>query len=381
MSAQETLRRNQFSAARHTLSIAHPFATRSPSDAVSRTRPRDLTAERPIAVRIAICLLALGSFAGGQPGKGEVTGPEKADPVRDSANRFALKLYARLLSPDRPNLLFSPLSIYTALSMTEAGARGPTAAEMVSVLEAPHSADDEHFHASYSKLLGRLTGHENTSSFRLEIADRLWLAQGVAQHEQFLHLLKTYYGAGVGSVDFRGQPEQARLEINKWVAQKTEDRIPELLVPGTISDQTVLVLTNAIFFKGQWSGPFDPKRTRPQAFHVSAKQAVEVPMMRRYGDYRLADKFKELRVLELEYTGSSASMIILLPTNGCELTQIDEMLSSQLDHWLKELAASKLAGWESSSHAFGSPRGAPWSSPSSQWDCSWLSAGRPIFRA
>jgi len=290
-------------------------------------------------IRLALSLLAFCSVAHGQPGNNEVPVQEHSDLVRQSANHFAVKLYPRLRSPDRTNILFSPFSIYTALSMTQAGARGVTAEEMASVLEVPHGWDQEHLHKAYDELLKSLARSEVKPSFQLDIANRLWLAQGVDLREQFIQLLKNHYGTGVGSVNFKGEPEQARLEINRWVAEQTKNRIPELFLPGTISDQTVLVLANAIFFKGQWAKPFDPKRTRPGEFHVSPEQTVQVPMMFQHGQYHHAE-FKELQLLELEYAGKSASMVILLPNEGFDVKQIEEMLTQQLDHWLETLEAT-----------------------------------------
>ncbi|MGA7500571.1 MAG: serpin family protein [Isosphaeraceae bacterium] len=266
--------------------------------------------------------------------------PENSELFGHSANHFALKLYARLRSQDRPNSVFSPLSIYTALCMTQAGARGATAEEMAAILEVPHAWDQEHLQLAYGEFMKSLARPEAKTYFRLDIANRLWLAQGAELREQFVQLLKTHYDSGVGSVDFRGQPEPARLEINKWVAEKTRNQIPELFLPGTISEQTLLVLANAILFIGQWARPFDPKLTRPGVFHVSAEQTAQVPMMLQRGDYHHAE-LKELQLLELEYAGKSASMVILLPNQGCEVKQIEELLTEQLDRWMETLRATR----------------------------------------
>jgi serine protease inhibitor len=288
----------------------------------------------------ALALLISCSIASSGPAAGDQAVHKDADLLRESANRFALKLYPRLRSTDRPNLFFSPLSIYTALGMTQAGARGATADQLASVMEVPRAWNQESLHTAYGAFLKNLVRTETKAHLQLNIADRLCVASEVGLREQFVELLKTRYDATVGVVDFKGQPEHARLEINKWVSDKTEHHIPELFAPGSISDQTVLVLANAIFFKGRWAKPFDPKHTRPGSFRVSAAETVQVPMMIHQGRYQHAE-LKELELVELEYAGKSASMVIMLPCEGFEVKQIEQLLPEHLDNWLKSLGAEK----------------------------------------
>jgi serpin B len=73
-------------------------------------------------------------------------------------------------------------------------------------------------------------------------------------------------------VDFKTAPEAARLTINQWVEQKTEDKIKDLLPPGSVNSDTRLVLTNAIYFKGDWQTQFDKAATKDEDFHFSAAQ-------------------------------------------------------------------------------------------------------------
>ena len=88
----------------------------------------------------------------------------------------------------------------------------------------------------------------------------------------------------------------ARTKINQWVAQKTKEKIKDILPPGSLDALTRLVLANAIYFKGAWAKPYDKAQTSPQPFHLSAASQVTVPLMhhldsgmteRRLRDYAL----------------------------------------------------------------------------------------------
>jgi serpin B len=129
----------------------------------------------------------------------------------------------------------------------------------------------------------------------------------------FLDLLATDYGAGLQTVDFAADPEAGRLAINAWVAQRTHDRIEELLSQGAIDELTRMVLVNAIYFKASWVYPFDPDQTAPAPFHLLDGSTSEVPMMHAgpRTSYSVGDGWQAIR---LPYYG--ASMLVIVPDEG-----------------------------------------------------------------
>src|ERR1035438_8108249 len=170
--------------------------------------------------------------------------------VVDGNNEFAVALYGKLRSQDG-NLFFSPESISTALAMTFAGARGDTAAEMATTLH--FTMPPDRLHPAMGALLNGLNAsHDN---YQLRVANALWAQQGYAFQDDFLKLTASDYGAGANQVDFSGATEAARLTINQWVEQKTDNKIKDLLKPGVLNPATRLVLTNAIYFKADWLAP------------------------------------------------------------------------------------------------------------------------------
>ncbi len=145
-------------------------------------------------------------------------------------------------------------------------------------------------------------------------------------------MARRWYGVDAANLDFTNNPEGSRATINRRVEEKTEDRIRDLLPPGSIDPMTRLVITNAVYFKGTWMKQFDPEATREEEFRIGPGETVPVPMMHRmdagavYG-YNETDT---LQVLEMPYaceSGSELVMLILLPRED-NLTVAEEALGS-----------------------------------------------------
>src|SRR5262249_36075934 len=143
------------------------------------------------------------------------------------------------------NLFFSPYSISAALAMTYAGAGGQTATEMAHVLHFDLPQSD--VPAAFAVLARELDAIGNTKPLILEIANSLWCQQGFPFSDLFLKQVRDSYRAEARLVDFARNAEPTRLEINSWVAQKTNDKIRDLLKPGQVTGATRLVLCNAIY--------------------------------------------------------------------------------------------------------------------------------------
>jgi serpin B len=217
------------------------------------------------------------------------------------------------------NVMVSPYSIATALSMLYPGARGATAEEMAAVmhLEVP----DETLHAVRNYLDVALAttpppmGDEDTREpFAIRPANAAWGQGGYPFLEGYLTVLAEDYAAGLRLVDFSADPGGATDTINAWVEDATEDRIRDLIPPGVIDPLTRLVLVNAIWFKANWAEIFDPESTAPGTFTRLDGSTVTVPLMHdnRRAGYATTDRYEALR---LPYAGDAA-MVIMLPTSG-----------------------------------------------------------------
>lgn len=229
---------------------------------------------------------------------------------------FALDLLRS--AADGGNAILSPFSIAAALTMSYAGARGVTAQQMRDVLHIV--LPDDAVHEARNELSLRIADvperdpSDDREPMRANIANSLWGQVGFPFEEAFLETLSSAYDAGVRLVDFIADAEGARTDINEWVADETEDRIQDLLPPGSVDTTTRLVLTNAIWFKAAWWDSFDPDRTEPGVFHTYGGENVTVPMMHGGGrmGFSSGDGFEAVRLV---YAGG-ASMLIIAPAAG-----------------------------------------------------------------
>jgi serpin B len=252
-----------------------------------------------------------------------------------AANRFAVDLYGQLNKeqPDE-NLFFSPASISIALGMTAAGARGQTQSEMA---RAQHLDDDlPNAHAAYHKLLQQWNAAGQKRAYELRVANRLWGQSGYPIRPEFQALTREQYGSEMVSLDF-AQSQSARAEINHWVDQQTRGKIDDLIAAGTLDGTTRLVLTNAVYFKGDWEHPFEKKATQEQDFTVSAWRKVKTPLMHQTESLRYAED-ETVQILEMPYAGGELSMLLLLPKKADGLSALSASLSlERLDGLLAQL--------------------------------------------
>jgi serpin B len=251
--------------------------------------------------------------------------------VVEGNTQFALDLYAALRE-ESGNLFLSPHSISTALAMSYAGARGETARQMAGVLH--FSLEPGRLHPAFAAMLLSDQATREESGYRLDVANAAWGQKGYGFLEDYLALTREYYNAGFREVDFVEGTEQARQIINAWVEDQTEHRIKELLQRPDLDPATVLVLTNAIYFKGSWASRFDEKYTKDGPFWMNEKDNVVVPMMHQVARFPLA-ALDNLDILELPYQGDRLAMVVLLPKKRDGLTALEKSLSREnLDRWL-----------------------------------------------
>lgn len=244
--------------------------------------------------------------------KRAATRPADSVDAAAALNDFGTALYRRLAAERRgENIVMSPASIAVALTMTSAGARTQTLAEMLTTLRI---ADGATIHRSMNALTAALD-LRNTDDVTLSIANSLWGQAGLVFEAPFLDVLSAEYGAGMHLVDYIADTEAARLAINDWVDEATQQRIPELLAPEVLTTDSRLTLVNAIYMKAAWLAPFIVEATADAAFTLSDGTSADVPMMTRTGTMWFATG-DGWRAVELDYAGGELAMLILLPEDG-----------------------------------------------------------------
>jgi serine protease inhibitor len=235
----------------------------------------------------------------------------------DANNGFGLKMFYELAGAEPgENILISPASIITALAMTYNGADGETREAMEKTLMLEGMSMEE-VNEAFADLLTILQNPD--PKVELAVANSLWAREGIAFNEDFLKRNEDYFGAEVAELDFNDAG--AAEAINDWVKEKTRNKIDGIIDPP-IKPETVLFLINAIYFKGEWSDPFDPDMTGNRDFNLPDGSVKEIPVMIKNDDFRYLET-DDYQAVSLPYgKNERVSMYIFLPARDSSLEQL-----------------------------------------------------------
>ena len=197
---------------------------------------------------------------------------EAVKKIEDSNKYFNIKLYDQVAHNNNNNVVVSPFSIQSVLSMVLSGAGGETANQIRFGLSLP---EDKYLHSGLNEILTAMG--DKSENFTLKAANRLYIQNGFHLRPRFLAFNQKTYQAVPEIVDFR-EEEKTRQAINTWVRGETNEKIEELIRPGVLTPSSRLVLINALYFKGTWVEPFDKADTRKKNFHTNNGQVVKVDM-------------------------------------------------------------------------------------------------------
>lgn len=231
------------------------------------------------------------------------------------------------------NLVYSPTSIALATAILTGGAASKTESELLRAFTLD-AKDSRELHPAFASLLKGISAPE------LSFANRLWAQESFGLLEPFLRITREHYGAESKTLPFARNTEGSRKEINHWVSNETQGKIPELLKPGILNELTRLVLTNAVYFKGKWETAFSREATRSEPFHMTSRDSKNVPMMHLKSNFRYAED-SDLQLLELPYQENRLSAIILLPKPGKSLKHAVK-LSARIEDFIKTADAPEV---------------------------------------
>jgi serpin B len=242
-----------------------------------------------------------------------------------STDELGTDLYRRLLSDagtDAGNLLLSPISIELALAMTRNGAAGQTRDQMDHVLHTGAGDELDRSLNALDQALATRSGHRGDQNrngdVALAVANSLWGQQGFRFEQPFLDTLASDYGAGMHVVDYGGDADGSRRTINQWVADRTDDKIPELLPGGSIDAMTRLVLANAVYFKAPWAAPFTEVGSQP--FTRADGTVVSAPAMSASKTARTSSG-SGWQAATIPYLGGELSMTVIVPDDLADFEQ------------------------------------------------------------
>jgi len=382
------------------------------------------------AAVVAVSVIdSLARLAAAQPPASTATADELTAACQANT-AFAVDLYQQLIKSEKDgNVFCSPFSISLGLTMATAGASGETAEQMAKVLHLPEGAqaggnapallaihrgqaglvagfappvgnpqataektrDRDAIDAARerAKELRRLRRYVEAKyaddeadrltakldrptvaprgAYELRIANALWAEQTYPFQPSFLNAVQPNYGAVLFPVDFKHAAEPACQRINDWIAEQTNQRIKNLIGPGAVDRQTRMILTNAVYFLGEWEVPFEASATKEVVFQTpkGAKPKVslmhdrvastasysavnpdgshfqsprEIPIEMPETDPSLYPRDGGMTLMSLPYKGGKLSMVWLLPRTANGLDKIENMLTAdRLRAWLADL--------------------------------------------
>lgn len=207
----------------------------------------------------------------------------------DSFQEFAFRLFDKVEAKcETPNCVMSPYSAQIALSLLANGLTEEAAKElktMMGVEDYSMLQLNSYIHQSINKKQPdsaeieacEIMGGDKDAMPSVEIANAVFLDNSLTPNANFSEICSTYYEGTVENIDFADPT--AGDYIDNWANEKTHGTIPKLSLP--ISDETMMVLANAIYFHGGWMEPFR-KISIPKAFYNADGSISYVPMMENY---------------------------------------------------------------------------------------------------
>lgn len=240
---------------------------------------------------------------------------------------LSLKLYKKLCNTNNGNILFSPFSVGTSISMIEMGARGRTAEQLHKLLNRL-LPDDDSFHELYQEYLE--TFKKLDPRYNLRFVNSIFINQNFNVIQAYTDHVSKYYFSKVTVSNF-SNTEKLTNEINAHVSDSTGGQLKNLLQASELNTDTAMVLVSAIYFQGHWNFAFDKAQTSQKMFHSNKKQTRVIDMM--YVDGKFAvyeDEASSFRSIELPYIGDRVSMFILLPDDIEGIENLENTLTPRL---------------------------------------------------
>lgn len=238
---------------------------------------------------------------------------------------FPLQLFQEV-AKEHPeaNVLVSPFSVKTALTMTYNGAAGDTRKEMGKALGFSALGSVEEAAAREQLVLNSL--RQPGMNTQLEIANALFGEKSINFKPEFISVNKQYFGAQVNSIDFKSP--DAVTTINKWVSEHTHEKIPTII--EQVGEDAILYLINAIYFKGAWQHKFDKALTKPGDFYLIDGSTKKVAMMHLSRDDFRYYETGDFKIVSLPYTDGRLSMYVILPGKETSLAAFEASLMPQM---------------------------------------------------
>ncbi|XP_067848057.1 protein Z-dependent protease inhibitor-like [Heptranchias perlo] len=267
------------------------------------------------------------------------TDMQTIDMFTEKNSEFGFDLYRKIANLHEDNVFFSPITISTTFAMLALGAKQATYDDILQGLNLQDLVNTNNrylLHVVFQWLDSNITRNEE---LLISQGSSLFVQDDLDLKPTFVNDLSNFYNADITPVNFQ-ETANTKAIINQYICNKTNGKINQLL--DSVDSETKLMLTNYILFKGKWMAPFDPNYTIDGTFYVNAYTRVKVPMMFKGDSFFLThDKIHSCIILKLPYQGS-ASMLVVIPTDGEYLLLEDELTAELIDQWIKAMRPKKI---------------------------------------
>jgi serpin B len=251
----------------------------------------------------------------------------------ESGNAFAFDIFSKVIksSGENENIMISPLSISYALSMTVNGANGETRDAMLEAVRLKGISVDA-INSSYKDLTKALLSVDKR--VLMSIANSVWIENDFTAKKSFTDILTDYYNADAETFDINDA--SAPDKINAWIEDNTNGLIKKMI--DKLNDNTVMLLINAIYFKGKWKSQFDESKTIQMPFFKSAGNQINVPMMKQKTDFSVYEG-NGFVLAEFPYGQGNFVMDVILPDEQGGLNNTIETVSDEsFTAWLNQMS-------------------------------------------
>ena len=241
-------------------------------------------------------------------------------------NQLGFQLFGEVSEDNNGNIFISPISLYMALSMLYNGAEGKTKEEIAKVLHV-EGMDVNELNKANASLRSKL--QNDSTQIQLNVANSIWLNDNFHFRSNFAKNNSHYFQAKIEEININDQKTPKRM--NDWSKESTNGKIDNI-VSEPLDRYLVAMLINAIYFKGDWTYPFDHEQTQKQSFHVTDGTTKEIPLMvlNETLPYFEHEKFQ---AVSLPYGDETVSMKVLLPKENSSLDELKGIFT--MDNWKK----------------------------------------------
>ena len=247
-----------------------------------------------------------------------------------SSNDFGIELFTKVTAEEDKNLMLSPLSASTALTMLLNGCGGDTYSQLQGTLKYPAGMNISEINEAYKSLVSQLLVID--PKVQLALANAIFYRNGFSVKPPFLATMSNDYKATVKGLDFAAP--SSLTTINKWASDNTNGKIPEVL--SEISEYAVMFIMNALYFNGDWSYQFDKSMTQELPFLPDGGSATDVPTMKGEVGAKFA-RDEGFRAIEMPYGQTNFTMVVIVPDESLSALypsfthQVWDKLCSDLD--------------------------------------------------